>query len=201
MARARRLVLLAILAALVGCASPMRDFARPAADTHKLGATTYAQVVQQMGEPDRSRDFFVAEGVKIRSISYGYGAAAGEPLEEGVIPVRAQTYFFHGDTLVGQQYVSTFKSDHTNFDETKRSALLEGRTARAEVIALLGRPAATFIPPLVKDTSGEALEYSYRTTRKHPFGGGLKFWRKALRITFDEDDRVKRVQYFPPDQK
>jgi len=63
-------------------------------------------------------------------------------------------------------------------------AIVKGRTTRAEVIRLLGTPSASYIPPMVKETSGKAIGYTYAVTRDRMFFGPSSF-RKLLRITFD----------------
>jgi hypothetical protein len=146
-----------------------------------------------MGKPRKVADILKNEK-PVKSITYVYASQMGEPLEKGVIPVRALVYFFHNDTLVGQDFVSSFKSDNSNFDNTKVENIKRGQTTRAEVIQMLGNPTASFIPPMVKATSDEAIGYSYTTTRKGVFGG-IKNFSKNLRISFDEKDLVSDVEY------
>jgi len=176
---------------LTGCAGT--DFVRPSSETFKLGQTTYSQVVQQMGEPKKS-GVVLKNGKNVISITYVYSTTVGEPLEEGVIPVRAMSYYFHDNRLVGQEFLSSFKSDNSNFDETKVATISKGKTTRAEVIQLLGRPSANYIPPMVTETSGEAIGYIYQTTRGGAFSG-FKVFQKALMITFDDKNRVLNIDY------
>jgi len=187
----RTAVLVALLSMLVGCAG--NNFVRPSTDTFKLGQTTYSQIVKQLGEPRKVGDV-LKNGNKIKSITYSYATTFGEPLDAGIIPARALEFFFYNDTLVGQQFVSSFKPDNTDFDEAKIDSLIKGQTTRAEVIQLLGNPSSSYIPPMVKETSGEAFGYNYITTRKL-FLGGLKFFRKNLKITFDEKGLVLDTDY------
>lgn len=180
-----------IFCLIAGCAGT--DFVRPSSETFRLGQTTYAQVLQQMGEPRKTGDV-LKNDKNVKTATYAYAATAGEPLEEGVIPARAMSYYFHNDILVGQEFLSSFKADNSNFDETKISAIAKGKTTRAEVIALLGRPSATFIAPMVKETAGEAVGYGYHTTRGGAFSG-FKFYNKTLRITFDDKGTVLDIDY------
>ena len=103
-------------------------------------------------------------------------------------------YYFHNDVVVGQEFLSSFKVDNSNFDETKISTITKGKTTRLEVVQFLGRPSASFIAPMVKETSGEAIGYGYQTTRGSAFSG-FKFFNKTLRITFDDKDRVLDIEY------
>ncbi len=187
----RTAFLVSLFSALAGCAG--RNFVRPTPEAIKLGRTTYPQVIQQMGEPKKVGEV-LKNGCKIKTISYAYAASVGEPLEEGVIPARALTYYFYNDAVVGQEFISSFKSDSTNFDDNKIGSIVKGKTSRAEVIQLLGNPFASFIPPMVKETPREAVGYSYVTTRGGPFTG-FKIFRKTLKITFDEKDQVSDVDY------
>ncbi|MCX5718161.1 MAG: hypothetical protein NTW44_07675 [Nitrospirae bacterium] len=176
---------------LAGCAG--RDFVRPSSDAFKLGQTTYSQVVQQMGEPRKVGDV-VKNGKNLKSITYVYAATGGEPLEEGVIPARALVYYFHNDVLVGQAFLSSFKSDNSNFDDIKIDKIIKGKTTRSEVFQLLGKPSSSFIFPMVKETSGEAIGYSYQTTRGGVYSG-FKFFRKGLSISFDDRNIVSDIDY------
>lgn len=185
----RAAVLIALLSALAGCAGG--NFVRPSAEAFPLGQTTYAQVVQQMGEPRTVGDV-VTNGQKVKSMTYRYTTTTDMSWQTGVVPVRTLVYYFHNDTLVGFEFVSSFRSDNTDFDDTKIGAIAKGRTTRAEVIQLLGQPSASYIPPMVRETSGEAIGYGYaRRESSAPY----KFFRKNLRITFDDRDQVAEIDF------
>ena len=139
-------------------------------------------------------------GKTVKGITYAYASKGGEPLEADVIPARALSYYFYNDTLVGQEFISSFKSDNSNFDDKRVESIKKGQTTRAEVIKLLGEPTATFIPPMVKETSGEAIGYAYQATRGGLFSG-LKSFVKVLRISFDEKGLVSDIDYTSSDNK
>jgi hypothetical protein len=185
------LISLSILVALAGCAGT--DFVRPTQDAFKLGRTTYAEVTRQLGEP-RREGTVLKNDKNLKSITYAFAATGGDPLEQGVIPARAMSYLFLDNTLVGQEFVSSFKEDHSNFDDTKVPVIVKGQTTRAEVTKLLGRASGSYLPPVVKATSGEAVGYTYFTTSGGAFSG-FKFFRKALLVSFDERDVVSDVEY------
>ena len=121
----RRAGFAGLLFVLAGCAG--KDFVRPASDTFQLGRTSHSQVVQKMGEPSRSGDLLTNDK-SVKSISYVYASTMGQPLEGGVVPARGLTYYFYDDTLVGQEFISSFKSDNTNFDNTKVESVKKGKT-------------------------------------------------------------------------
>jgi hypothetical protein len=193
----RAVFLVSLFFALAGCAG--RNFVSPSPDAFKLGQTTYSQIVQQMGEPERSGSVLKNEK-QVKSITYVYAATGGDPLEQGVIPARALVYFFQNDLLVGQDFVSFFRSDNTNFDDAKIDSIIKGKTTRLEAIQLLGKPSALFIFPMVKQTSGEAIGYAYGTTRGNVYTG-FKFFRKALNISFDDKDAVSDIDFVSSSNK
>lgn len=193
--------------------NPNGDFVRPSPDKLKLGQSTYGQVVELMGNPSKSRSEANSDGTKVKIITYSYvPAKGGATLESGVLPVRELSYFFlipiGGDggftssytsnryKLVGQQLSSSFKSDNSNFDETKMSGIVKGRTTQAEVIQLLGMPSASFIAPMVKEASGEveAIEYNYQVARGAT-SSDAKAFSKALRIAFDDKGLASDIRY------
>lgn len=176
---------------LTGCAG--RDFVRPDSTELKVGQSTYTQVLVRMGEPRNSGEA-LKNGEKIKTVTYAYASTGGEPLESGVIPARAMAYFFHQDRLVGQEFLSSFKSDNTNFDDSKISEIVKGKTTRIEVIQIFGKPSSTFVKPMVKESFGEAIGYTYQATSRVPFSG-IKSFRKTLRISFDSADLVLDVDY------
>jgi outer membrane protein assembly factor BamE (lipoprotein component of BamABCDE complex) len=186
-----------LILGLLGCGG--KDFVRPSPEDFKLGETTYAQVIQQMGEPRRAGDT-LKNGKTVKTVTYVYASKGGEPLEADVIPARALTYYFYNDALVGQDFTSSFKSDNSNFDEKRVESIKKGQTTRAEVIKLLGEPTATFIPPMVKETSGEAIGYTYQAVRGGLFSG-LKNFVKVLRISFDDKGLVLDIEYASSDNK
>jgi outer membrane protein assembly factor BamE (lipoprotein component of BamABCDE complex) len=193
----RPIFLIFVLFAFSGCSG--KNFVRPNSDTFKLGQTTYSQVVQQMGDPVRTGTV-LRNGKQVNSITYVYAISGGDALEEGVIPARALAYYFHSDILVGHDFVSSFKPDNSNFDESKIGSIVKGQTTRLEVVQLMGKPTAAFIPPMVKQTSREAIGYAYTTTRGSVYTG-FKVFRKALNISFDEKDVVSEIDYASSDNK
>jgi hypothetical protein len=180
-----------LITIIAGCAG--RNFVRPTDDTFKLGQTSYSQVVGSQGEPRRVGTL-LKNDKNIKTITYAYAATGGEPSEDGVIPARAMAYYFENDILVGKEFVSSFKSDSSNFDDTRISAIVKGKTTRENVNQLLGRPSGSYIYPMVKATNGEALGYSYVTTRGGAFGG-FKVFRKSLRVSFDQNNLVSDVEF------
>ena len=55
-----------------------------------------------------------------------------------VTPARAASFYFMDGVLVGYEFVSSFKEDHTDFDESKVSEITKGETTIEEVEGFLG---------------------------------------------------------------
>ena len=190
------ITVISILIILSGCAGTAvtigRDFVRPTQETLKLGETTYSQVVQLFGEPQRPyRDVpRLVDGKPILNIMYTYGSINGEPLEPGILPQRIMHLSFLNDILVSQMFTSSFKSDHLNFDYSKINAIVKGKTTRSEVIQLMGKPSGFYIPPIV--TASKGVGYLYTTTRigEKP----VKVYTKSLEISFNENDVVSDIR-------
>jgi len=185
--------LLSTALTLLACAGAGKDFVRPSTDSFKLGQTTYSQVIQQMGEPKTTGESLHNDKT-VKHVIYSYANVSGEPLEQGVNSYRGLTFFFYNDTLVGKQFISSFKVDNSNFDETKIGRIEKGRTTRTEVIELMGVPTASFIPPMVKEPAVEAIGYTYQAIRGGLFSG-LKPNMKSLRISLDGNGVVSDLDY------
>ena len=185
-------VIIIILLLLGGCTG--RNFVRPAADEYSLGSTTYAQVLQKMGTPKSSSDV-EKNGKPLKRIIYNYGEAGGEALKDGVTPIRQTVFIFYNDKLVSQAFISSFKSDNTDFDETKQSSVVKGKTNKADVLELLGRPSSAQIYPMIKDPSFTAIGYAYMHAHRNNVYARMKFYSKILTITFDDKDTVCDIDY------
>ena len=70
----------------------------------------------------------LTNGKSVKSITYVYASAGSEPAPRGVDSARGLTYYFYDDRLVGQEFISSFRSDSSNFDETKVESLRKGET-------------------------------------------------------------------------
>jgi len=182
---------LALLAGLAGCAGT--DFVRPSVDTLKNGQTTYAQVLEKMGPPRREGTVTKNEK-QLKLITYSYATTGGKGLREGVVTARSQSFYFYNDTLVGHEFGSSFAEDHSDFDDKKVADIAKGKTTRAEVTQLAGKPGGSYIHPLIKSPTGEAAVYVYfETTSDAPFS--VKQFRKVLIVSFDTAGVVSDVEF------
>ena len=180
------LVVSGFLSALLGCAGT--DFVRPDSEGLRNGQTTYAQALAKMGTPYREGSV-IKNDKTIKTTSYAYASVGGKPRNEGVTAARAIGLYFHDDRLVGHEFISSWAEDHTDFDETRIREIVKGKTTRAQVIQLLGKPGGYYIYPLIKDTKGEAAVYAYSEVR------GFAPSSKMLLVTFDASELVADVEF------
>ncbi|HZM35201.1 MAG TPA: hypothetical protein VFC18_11990 [Burkholderiales bacterium] len=184
-------VLLIAAAALAGCAGT--QFKRAEPETLQNGETTYAQVVQRMGEP-RSRGQVLKNNKQVTTASYSYAEAGGKSVSDEVIASKTQMFFFADERLVGHAFASTWAEDHTRFDDTKLSQIAKGRTTKEEVIALLGKPSGYYRYPMIDAATGEALVYVYaQVAKKGLMSIGIS--NKEAVITLDERGVVSDVKF------
>ena len=99
----------------------------------------------------------------------------------GVTPARSIDFAFLDQVLVSYQFTSSFKADHTDFDENKVPSIKKGVTARDEVIALLGPPTGMQIYPMVPGKDDTGLGWSYSQVRGSALS--LKIYQKALVVS------------------
>jgi outer membrane protein assembly factor BamE (lipoprotein component of BamABCDE complex) len=178
--------------ALAACTKP---FVRPAPEELRLGETLRAELVARMGPP-AAQGSMQRNGKDIAVLSYTFRSDSEKPHGyDGVIPDRGLIVFFHEERLVGYEFNSTVEVDHTDFSARKMRSIVKGRTTRAEVAELLGRPSGYLAFPMVQTpTRGEAMLYAYRESRRVPFGAPMVF-SKALVISFDKNGTVDDLVY------
>ena len=145
-----------------------------------------------MGTPGQ-----VGEGLKnehrVKTARYVYAEGAGTGRYPGVVPARAMVFTTFNDVLVGQEFVSSFPQDATEFDEQKVSSIVKGKTTRAGVFEALGNPNGEAIYPLIKKQGEKALVYSYAHAKGNVFN--MKFYNKILVVSFGPGDVVSEVEF------
>jgi hypothetical protein len=159
--RIARVFALAAVLVLSGCAVGS-NFVRPDEHQLSLGTTSYQQLISRLGEP-RGTGSAVSEGVTLTTASWTYVEssftdAAAAP---GTYPFRSFSAVFNQGALVAYAYVSSFKGDVTDFDDSKVAKIEKGVMKRDEVIALLGRPSGEMMYPATKLKEGRVLTYHY----------------------------------------
>jgi hypothetical protein len=186
-----RLAAAALLVLAAGCAPPVL---RPSPGELKIGETTQEQVTQRMGSIAPQRAEIERNGRKVQVYAYGYDAQYEAPHGyDGVIPLRTMFYYFLDGRLVGHEFNSSVERDNTDFSARNVRNVVRGQTTRDEVLQLFGRPAGVLAYPLV-DARGGALVYTYRESRRVPFGKPTQY-SKTLMISFEESGVVHDLSY------
>lgn len=180
----------AAVAIVAGCAGT--DFKRPDTQSLVLGKSTSGDVVRVMGAPQQTGEG-LKNDQKIRTFSYVYAEATGAAAAPGVTPARALVFSTYNEVLVGQEFVSSFAQDSTNFDDTKIAAIVKGKSTRADVVALLGKPSGEFLYPMVKKQGDTGVAFNYSQAKGSVFD--MKFYRKTLVVSFGPDGIVTDVDY------
>jgi outer membrane protein assembly factor BamE (lipoprotein component of BamABCDE complex) len=186
----RGLVTALAFAVLAGCAGT--NFKRPEPLDLVVGQSSAADVQRVMGPP-REIGQRVQNEQDLKVMRYAYAEGVGQGRYQGVVPARAMVFTTYGGVLVAQEFVSSFQSDATEFDETQAGAIVNGKTTRNEVLNLLGRPNGEAVYPVIRSRTDKALVYSYSHAKGTAFN--MKFYNKALVISFDGDGVVTDLQY------
>jgi hypothetical protein len=182
----RMWALLAGAVLLAGCAGT--KFVRPADADLQLGRTTEQQVVGLLGKPFQEASG-LSNGKATRTLAYAYASMGEQPKNAGVTPVHGLTVVFHDGKLVGKEYISNIKGQDTDFDHEKVPQIVAGKTTLAQVNALLGNASGEAIHPVIKQTSGRALVYTYSEVR------GFTPSSKRLMVVLDPQGTVVDVDY------
>jgi hypothetical protein len=186
----RSLVSAASIAVLAGCAGT--DFKQPDSQALQVGKSTFSQVTQVMGLPPQTGES-LRNGEKLKVSRYVYAEGAGTGKYPGVVPARAMVFLTFNDLLVADEFVSSFPADATDFDESKISSIVKGKTTKSEVLSLLGKPNGSGIYPFIKTRGETAFIYSYGHAKGSAFN--MKFYNKNLIVSFNPTDVVSDVEY------
>lgn len=186
----RFLSVIALAVIMSGCAGS--NFKRPDPQALVVGKSTSSDVTQVMGTPLQTGEV-LKNNEKIRTARYAYAEGAGTGRYPGVVPARAMVFSTFNDLLVAQEFVSSFPDDATEFDEAKVPTIIKGKSTRADVTSLLGRPNGEALYPLIKNKAEKGVIYSYSHAKGSVFD--MKFYSKALIVSFDASDVVTDVEY------
>ncbi|HEX7887884.1 MAG TPA: hypothetical protein VF522_00880 [Ramlibacter sp.] len=186
----RTLFAVVAIALVSGCAGT--DFKRPDSGVVVVGKSTPDDVMRVMGTPRQTGEVIVNEQ-KVKTMTYVFAAAGGEPTYPGVVPARAMTFATFQERVVGQEFVSSFKQDASEFDDSRIASIVKGRTTRQEVLALLGKPSGEAVYPMIKQKDHTGLIYTYAQAKGTVFN--MKFHSKSLTVSFTPGDLVADVDY------
>jgi outer membrane protein assembly factor BamE (lipoprotein component of BamABCDE complex) len=186
----KTLAALGVAVALTGCAGT--NFKRPEPQALQVGKSTSADVTRVMGPPSQTGES-LRNGTKLKVARYAYAEGASAGMYPGVVPARAMALLTSDNLLVAQEFVSSFKDDATDFDDSKVTAILKGKSTRAEVLALMGKPSGDAVYPFIRNQGESALLYSYAQAKGSVFD--MKFHSKMLVVSFDAADVVTDIEF------
>ena len=190
------LAALTTAAVLSGCAGT--NFKRPEAQSLAVGKSTTADIARVMGEPGRPGEVLKNEQ-KLKTATFVYAEGAGTGRYPGVVPARAMVFSTFNDVVVGQDFVSSFPQDATEFDDSKVPSIVKGKSSRKDVLALLGKPSGEAVYPAIKQKTDTAMLYSYSHARGNAFN--MKFYSKSLTVSFGSNDIVSDVEFASAGEK
>ena len=185
------------VALLSGCAGT--NFKRPDAESLAVGKSTSADVARVMVVAPFQQGEQLKNNEKIKTTRYAYAEGAGAGRYPGVVPARAMMFSTFNDLLVGQEFISSFPEDATEFDESKVSVITKGRSTRADVLSLLGKPTGDAVYPLIKNKAERGVIYSYNHAKGTVFN--MTFYSKTLIVSFDANNVVTDVDYSSAGEK
>lgn len=173
---------------LIACGG--KNFIRPDSQSLVVGVTSYADVVKQLGEPLRKGTLTKNE-LTIQNISYSYAEAI--PFSTS-LSSRAMVFYFYDGLLVGYDYASSFSGEKQAavIDDEKVAQLKKG-DKKEKVLALLGTPSGELIFPMIVPKGNLSVMYSFISTSRTPFAGGMKVIRKVVTITVDPNGLITDI--------
>jgi outer membrane protein assembly factor BamE (lipoprotein component of BamABCDE complex) len=181
---------------LAGCAGT--DFKRPDSSQVVLGKTSVDEVIRMMGEP-RTTGEALRNNERIRTLTYAFAQAGGTPKYPGVTPARAMSFSSFEGVIVSHDFISSFAEDATDFDDAKISEIIKGKSTRADVLALLGKPCGEALYPVIKERQNTAVIYAYTQVKGSPFN--LQVYRKILIVSLDPSGVVADVDFSTSGQR
>ncbi len=181
---------------LSGCAGTA--FVKTSDEQLALGKTSESEIRQKMGTP--YREGVVTKNEKqLKTLTYAYANTGGEASGPGVTAAKAQAFYMHQDKLAGYEFISSWKEDSTDFDESRIAQIKKGVSTRSDVLQIMGPPGGKYIYPLIPNQDDEALVYAYNQVKGSAFN--LKFYSKMLVVSFSRQGVVTNVEYTSSGEK
>jgi len=142
-----------------------------------------------LGKPE-ARHRKVINGKEVVHFQYSHASAAGFGIGIGPIARTAHVWFSEKH-LVGYSYNSNWPGHSTDFDEHALPRIVEGKSTRAEVESLLGRPTGLEVYPLIDNDEDILVSYTFVSTRG--FMGLCGFVDKRAQFRIGKDGLVKEI--------
>jgi hypothetical protein len=166
-----------VLVPLIACTTG-RDFVKPTPESLVLGKVTRAEIQNIYGTPYRQNAGVIStsEGNanvprgpfdpalttgSFPHLTYLYADKTSTFLV-GAPPTQKLIGFdFWNDTLVGYNFLSNFKTDTSNFDDSRVGNLVKGVTSKDDVVRMLGAPTGRGVYPIVQTVGDEKYLFTY----------------------------------------
>ena len=133
-------------------------------------------------------------GKELRGITYIYAGDTEAPKVPGTPGLRQLGFVLADDVVVGEIFLSSFASDHSDFDESRVGEIVKGTTSCDEVTRKFGRPGWRVVPPATEH-EGDALVlvYSFKYMKRPVLQ--FKSFEKSLSVSCDRSGVVRDVSY------
>lgn len=183
------------LSVLVLTACSGTDFKKLDDSQLNFNVETPSSIKAKLGKPNTESEMTRNNKV-VKALNYTYAHAYGKGTDSNVVPVRNQTFYFYEDKLVGNQYLSSWDVDSTDFDESKISQITEGKSTLFDVISLMGEPSGYEEYPLIASEKLKNKVYQYmQMTSKGLVIKKFAIYNKILKISYDTNNIVTKVSY------
>lgn len=181
----KKIGILAILMFVTACAGT--DFKRLQVNQFSHGVDTTSSILAKMGTPYKTNTI-TKNGETFKLLAYAYSSSGGQGTQSNVTPGRGQNFYFHKGKLVGDEFVSSWAVDSTDFDGRSVKSIKEGSTRIGEVIQMLGDPVGGYVFPLVKNAQDQAIVYAYNHVTGSAFN--LGFYQKQLVVSYNTQSGI-----------
>jgi hypothetical protein len=197
----RRLATYLFLLCLGACHTG-HDFPRPTPDSLVLGQSMRAEILRTYGKPTRESSAVLSsaqtEGVtrgefdmtpvsgSFATLIYLYADRTRMVLmgARSPPPAKVAAFDFWNETLIAYNFVSTFKEESSNFDDSRIAEIRKGQSTKADIAQLFGPPSGRAIYPAVQHQGNEKFVYSYVQVRNS------ERFAKRLEVLFDANGIV-----------
>jgi hypothetical protein len=157
-----------------------------------LGDSKLSDVVDKLGRPAQAGELG-RDGRLFKVLRYAGTGETSSGLHPAVVPAHGMTLVFFEDVLVSKEVVDSFRAGANGFDDAKVGQIVEGRTTKDEVVALLGMPSGEAAYPAIANPGDRAIVYSRVQARSNALS--VRFHTTRLIVSFDGADVVTDVQY------
>lgn len=129
----------------------------------------------------------------VEHTSYYFTDKAAPSISPDVNPSRIGFVDIVDSSVVFSNYSSSFAADSTDFDESKVSQVVKGKSTEQDVIAIFGQPSGRAIYPYAKEPGGSRISYlniSYNKTTNKIRSKAYVVYLDKQRVVSDFDLKI-----------